>query len=85
MDHRRLLALAALLIFGGKLGDILPPQSGPSSSAGVVGFAVTSVAISLIRHRRRGDRDAPGLQGVFGALLMPSTLAIIRSVFWCTS
>ena len=73
-----LLALAALLIFGGKLGDMFGRKR--AFFVGVVGFAVTSVAIGLI-GTVGGVITMRALQGVFGALLMPSTLAIIRSVF----
>ena len=73
-----LLALAALLIFGGKLGDMFGRKR--AFFVGVVGFAVTSVAIGLI-GTVGGVIVMRALQGVFGALLMPSTLAIIRSVF----
>lgn len=73
-----LLALAALLIFGGKLGDIFGRKR--VFLIGVVGFAVTSVGIGLI-GTVSGVIAMRTLQGVFGALLMPSTLAIIRSTF----
>lgn len=73
-----LLALASLLIFGGKLGDMFGRKR--VFLIGVVGFAVTSVGIGLI-GTVSGVIAMRALQGVFGALLMPSTLAIIRSVF----
>ncbi len=73
-----LLALASLLIFGGKLGDIFGRRR--AFLLGVVGFAVTSVGIGLIGSVA-GVIALRALQGVFGALLMPATLAIVRNTF----
>ncbi len=73
-----MLALAALLIFGGKLGDRYGRRR--VFFIGVVGFAVASVGIGLI-GTVPGVIALRAVQGVFGALLMPSTLAIIRSTF----
>lgn len=73
-----MLALASLLIFGGKLGDRFGRRR--AFFAGVIGFAVTSVAIGLV-GTVGGVITLRALQGVFGALLMPSTLAIVRATF----
>lgn len=73
-----LLALASLLIFGGKLGDMLGRKR--MFLLGVAGFAVASVGIGLI-GTVGGVIALRAVQGVFGALLMPSTLAIVRSTF----
>jgi EmrB/QacA subfamily drug resistance transporter len=73
-----MLALASLLIFGGKLGDRFGRRQ--MFFIGVVGFAATSVGIGLI-GTVGGVIALRALQGVFGALLMPSTLAIIRTTF----
>src|ERR1700736_5732728 len=73
-----LLALASLLIFGGKLGDRFGRRE--MFFIGVIGFALTSVGIGFI-GTVAGVITLRALQGVFGALLMPSTLAIIRSTF----
>jgi EmrB/QacA subfamily drug resistance transporter len=73
-----MLALASLLIFGGKLGDRFGRRQ--MFFVGVVGFAATSVGIGLI-GTVGGVIALRTLQGVFGALLMPSTLAIVRSTF----
>ncbi|MDI3314194.1 MAG: MFS transporter [Mycobacterium sp.] len=73
-----LLALASLLIFGGKLGDRFGRRL--MFFFGVAGFAATSVGIGLI-GTVGGVITLRALQGVFGALLMPSTLAIVRSTF----
>lgn len=73
-----LLALASLLIFGGKLGDRFGRRE--IFFIGVAGFALTSIGIGMI-GTVAGVIALRALQGVFGALLMPSTLAIIRSTF----
>ncbi|MFQ6148108.1 MFS transporter [Streptomyces seoulensis] len=73
-----LLALAAALILGGKLGDRLGRRT--VYLVGVAGFTAASVAIGLsgaivpvIAFR--------AVQGFFGALLMPNTLGLLRAVF----
>jgi EmrB/QacA subfamily drug resistance transporter len=73
-----LLALAALLIVGGKLGDRYGRRN--VFLVGVVGFALMSVAIGLV-DSTTGVIVFRALQGVFGALLMPNTLAILRGAF----
>ncbi|WP_227999586.1 MFS transporter [Mycolicibacterium sp. P1-5] len=73
-----LLSLASLLIFGGKLGDMFGRRL--VFLIGVVGFAATSVGIGII-GTVSGVIAMRALQGVFGALLMPSTLAIVRKAF----
>lgn len=73
-----LLAVAALLVIAGRLGD----RYGHSRMlfVGVLGFAAASAGIGL----------APGVgwvialravQGVFGALLQPATLALLRLAY----
>ncbi|MFD0312984.1 MFS transporter [Streptomyces flavalbus] len=73
-----LLALAATLILGGKLGDRFGRRT--FYLVGVAGFALSSVAIGLA-----GSIDGVilfrALQGVFGGLLMPNTLGLLRAVF----
>lgn len=73
-----LLALAAALILGGKLGDRFGRRT--FFLVGLVGFTLSSVAIGLI-----GDTDGViafrALQGLFGALMLPNTLGLIRAVF----
>jgi EmrB/QacA subfamily drug resistance transporter len=73
-----LLTLSSLLLVGGSLDDLFERRT--VFAIGVAGFGVTSVLCAaapsptfLIAAR--------ALQGVFGALLVPSTLAIIMAVF----
>lgn len=72
------LVLAGLLVSMGSLGDRIGHRK--LLLAGSLGFAIVSVltaysetALQLIAGR--------ACMGVFGAMLMPSTLALIRSVF----
>lgn len=73
-----LLALAVLLIVGGKLGDKYGRKK--VFIVGIIGFALTSLgcALSSSIEMLIGFRV---LQGVAGALLMPNTLALIRASF----
>ena len=73
-----LLALAAALILGGKLGDRFGRRT--YSLVGVAGFTVASIAIGL-SDSIAGVIAFRALQGFFGALLMPNTLGILRAVF----
>ena len=73
-----LLMLGSLVLVGGSLGDLLGRRR--VFMAGVAGFGVTSLlcalapsAIVLIAAR--------ALQGVAGALLVPSSLAIVTATF----
>ena len=73
-----LLVIAATLILGGKLGDRFGRRR--VFLIGVVGFSLTSVAIGLV-----GTIDGVillrGVQGAFGALLLPNTLALLKAAF----
>ncbi|HTU87210.1 MAG TPA: MFS transporter [Solirubrobacteraceae bacterium] len=78
VSNAYLLTLGSLILIGGSLGDLFGERR--VFSIGVGGFGVMSLlcAISpsigfLIVCR--------GLQGVFGALLMPSSLAVIVAAF----
>ncbi|MFL5993659.1 MAG: DHA2 family efflux MFS transporter permease subunit [Streptomyces sp.] len=73
-----LLALAAALILGGKLGDRFGRRT--VYLVGVVGFTLASVAIGLAGSVN-GVIAFRALQGLFGAMLMPNTLALLRAVF----
>jgi EmrB/QacA subfamily drug resistance transporter len=73
-----LLALASLILVGGSLGDVFGERR--VFSIGLVGFGATSMVCAL----------APSIevmvagrvaQGVFGALLAPSALAVIVTAF----
>jgi EmrB/QacA subfamily drug resistance transporter len=73
-----LLALAVLLIIGGKLGDRFGRRL--IFTIGIVGFALASLGSAL-----SGTIEVlivfRVIQGVAGAMLMPNTLAILRSTF----
>ncbi|MFJ2031272.1 MFS transporter [Streptosporangium sp. NPDC087985] len=73
-----LLALAVFLITAGKLGDLFGHKM--IFLVGVAGFALTSLAIGLSSSVGMliGLRV---LQGLFGALLQPAALALLRVAF----
>lgn len=73
-----LLALAASLILGGKLGDRFGRRT--YYIVGVVGFTLASVAIGL-SGSIEGVITFRVVQGFFGGLLMPNTLGLLRAVF----
>ncbi|CAM2965474.1 MFS transporter [Streptomyces albus] len=73
-----LLALAAALILGGKLGDRFGRRT--FYLIGVAGFTLASVAIGLAGSIE-GVIAFRAFQGFFGALLMPNTLGMLRAVF----
>ncbi|MFB7950556.1 MFS transporter, partial [Kitasatospora phosalacinea] len=73
-----LLAMAALLILGGKLGDRFGRRT--FYLAGVAGFVVASVLIGVVGSIG-GVIAFRALQGVCAALLIPNTLGLLRAVF----
>ncbi|MFF2779368.1 MFS transporter [Streptomyces sp. NPDC058052] len=73
-----LIAMAAALILGGKLGDRFGRRT--SYLAGVAGFVVASVMIGLIGSVE-GVIAFRALQGLCAALLIPNTLGLLRAVF----
>jgi EmrB/QacA subfamily drug resistance transporter len=73
-----LLALAVLLIIGGKLGDRYGRRV--IFAIGIVGFALGSLGCALSRSIEVLILFRV-LQGVAGAMLMPNTLAILRATF----
>jgi EmrB/QacA subfamily drug resistance transporter len=73
-----LLTLSSLLLVGGSLDDIFERRT--VFGVGVAGFGVTSLACALAPSVEVLIA-ARALQGVAGALLVPSTLAIIMSTF----
>ncbi|MCX5198044.1 DHA2 family efflux MFS transporter permease subunit [Streptomyces sp. NBC_00249] len=73
-----LLALAVSLITAGKLGDRFGHRQ--TFLIGIAGFALSSAAIGL----STGVGSVIGFrvaQGVFGALLMPAALGLLRATF----
>jgi EmrB/QacA subfamily drug resistance transporter len=73
-----LLALAVLLIVGGRLGDRYGRRR--VFLVGVVGFALASVGVGLV-GTISGVIVLRAVQGAFGALLLPNTLALLRVAF----
>ena len=73
-----LLVIAVTLILGGKLGDRYGRRK--MFLIGVVGFALSSLAIGFAGN----IYTVIGLrcvQGLFGALIMPNTLALLKAAF----
>ena len=73
-----LLALAVLLIVGGRLGDRYGRRK--VFLIGVIGFAAASVGVGAIGSIS-GVIIMRAIQGGFGALLMPNTLALLRVAY----
>jgi EmrB/QacA subfamily drug resistance transporter len=73
-----LLTLASLLLLGGSLGDVLGRKR--VFTAGLLGFGACSVACALAPSNSVLIA-ARGLQGMAGALLVPSSLALILDYF----
>lgn len=78
LSNGYLLALAVTMITAGKLGDRVGHK--PVFLIGIVGFALTSAGIGL--SREIGLMIALRvLQGVFGAMLQPTALGLMRAAF----
>jgi len=73
-----LLTLGSLILVGGSLGDVLGERR--VFSLGVAGFGVASLACAAA-PTIEALVLARTVQGVFGALLMPSALAVIVATF----
>src|SRR5215210_3124076 len=73
-----LLTLGALLLVGGSLGDLLGRRR--MFAVGLGGFGITSVICALAPTAELLIA-ARALQGVAGALLVPSSLAVITATF----
>jgi len=73
-----LLMLGSLVLVGGSLGDLLGRRR--VFAVGVAGFGVTSL-LCAIAPSTGVLVAARALQGVAGALLVPSTLAIVTATF----
>lgn len=73
-----MLTLSSLLLVGGSLGDLFGRTR--VFSAGLIGFGVCSLlcAIAPSSTLLIGARS---VQGIFGALLVPSTLALLMDTF----
>ncbi len=73
-----LLTLGSLILVGGSLGDLYGERR--IFTIGVGGFGVASLAAAL-SPSAAALVAARALQGVFGALLVPSSLAVIVATF----
>ncbi|MCW3020378.1 MAG: family efflux transporter permease subunit, partial [Solirubrobacterales bacterium] len=73
-----LLTLGSLILIGGSLGDLYGERR--VFALGVSGFGVASLAAALAPSIG-ALVAARALQGVFGALLVPSSLAVIVNTF----
>jgi EmrB/QacA subfamily drug resistance transporter len=73
-----LLTLGALLLVGGSLGDLLGRRK--IFAVGLMGFGVTSV-VCVFAPTAELLVAARALQGIAGALLVPSSLAVITATF----
>jgi EmrB/QacA subfamily drug resistance transporter len=73
-----LLTLGALLLIGGSLSDVLGRRR--VFAVGVAGFGGTSLLCALAPHAAILV-VARGLQGIAGALMVPSSLALIVAAF----
>ena len=78
MTNAYLLVLAVLLIPMGYLGDRFGRRA--VFLIGVTGFALMSLSVGLVGSMG-GVIVFRALQGAFGAMLMPNSLAIIRNTF----
>src|SRR4051794_5748479 len=78
VSNAYLLTLGSLILIGGSLGDLYGERR--IFSLGVAGFGVASIlcAVAPTVELLVGAR---ALQGVFGALLTPSALAVIVAAF----
>jgi EmrB/QacA subfamily drug resistance transporter len=78
VSNAYLLVLGSLILVGGRLGDVFGERR--VFSVGVAGFGVTSLLCALAPSIEVlvGGR---ALQGMFGALLTPSALAVIVATF----
>jgi MFS family permease len=73
-----LLTLGSLILIGGSLGDLYGERR--VFALGVSGFGVASL-LAALAPSIGALVAARGLQGVFGALLVPSSLAVIVNTF----
>ena len=78
ISNAYLLTLGSLILVGGSLGDVFGERR--VFSAGVAGFGVASLLCALAPSVEALVASR-ALQGVFGALLTPSALAVIIAAF----
>ena len=78
VSNAYLLALGSLILVGGSLGDVYGERR--VFTVGVAGFGIASLVCALAPTIETLVL-ARGLQGIFGALLTPSALAVIIAVF----
>ncbi len=78
ISNAYLLALGSLLLIGGSLGDIYGERRVFALGAGAFGVFSVACALSPTSETLIAAR---GLQGMAGALLVPSSLAIIIAAF----
>ena len=78
ISNAYLLALGSLILVGGSLGDVFGERR--VFEVGVAGFGAASLLCALAPSINFLIA-ARGLQGVFGALLTPSALAVIVAAF----
>ena len=78
VSNAYLLALGSLLLVGGSLGDIFGERR--VFALGVAGFGVMSL-VCAVAPTLEALIAARALQGVAGAVLVPSTLAVIVATF----
>ena len=77
-----LLALSALFIFGGKLGDVLGRRR--MVIVGVIGFAITSACCGLTPKGAAAEAWIVVfrvLQGASAAILFPAAIACVAAAF----
>jgi EmrB/QacA subfamily drug resistance transporter len=73
-----LLALAVVLVPGGKMGDRYGRRL--VFLIGVAGFTLSSVGVAVVGSVA-GVIALRAVQGAFGALLLPNTIALLRAAF----
>jgi EmrB/QacA subfamily drug resistance transporter len=78
ISNAYLLTLGSLILVGGSLGDVYGERR--IFTLGVAGFGLASLVCALAPSIET-IVVARGLQGVFGAMLTPSALAVIVAVF----
>jgi EmrB/QacA subfamily drug resistance transporter len=78
VSNAYLLALGSLILIGGSLGDLFGERR--IFSIGVAGFGVMSL-LCAVAPSIEFLIVCRGLEGAFGALLMPSSLAVIVDAF----